>query len=130
MDLLPRLQHRQVAASQNQMIPKWRPSAPRSWPPTFFGPIVNWITFTRVLLGQGGVHRMAQANFNVRGLARSLGVILRRRPCFLRLVGGGAAARPVWKKTLVGLSKAKKSPRCENTPRPLDSQRLDACANR
>ena len=31
-----------------------------------FAPIVNWITFTRGLLGQCGVHRMARADFNVR----------------------------------------------------------------
>ena len=34
--------------------------------PLIFAPTVNWITFTRGSLGQGGVHRMARADFNVR----------------------------------------------------------------
>jgi hypothetical protein len=33
----------------------------------FFVPIVNWITFARAEIGHCVVHRMAQANFNVRG---------------------------------------------------------------
>jgi hypothetical protein len=47
------------------MIPKLRPSSAKRRP-LIFAPIVNWITFTRGLLGQGGVHRMARADFNVR----------------------------------------------------------------
>jgi len=37
-----------------------------SWP-QFFVTIVKWITFVRAIPGQAVVHRMAQANFNVRG---------------------------------------------------------------
>jgi hypothetical protein len=33
----------------------------------FFTPIVRWITSVRTFLGHSGVHRMASANFNVRG---------------------------------------------------------------
>jgi hypothetical protein len=33
----------------------------------FFVPIVKWITFVPTIPGQAVVHRMAQANFNVRG---------------------------------------------------------------
>jgi hypothetical protein len=47
------------------MISEGRPSSARSWP-LIFAPIVNWITFTRGLPGQGEVHRMARADFNVR----------------------------------------------------------------
>jgi hypothetical protein len=32
-----------------------------------FWPIVKWITLARRFPGQAEVHRMAQANFNVRG---------------------------------------------------------------
>jgi hypothetical protein len=37
-----------------------------SWP-QFFVPTVKWITFVRAIPGQAVVHRMAQANFNIRG---------------------------------------------------------------
>jgi len=33
----------------------------------FFAPTVKWITFARPFPGQKGVHRMAQADFDVRG---------------------------------------------------------------
>ena len=33
----------------------------------FFSPIVNWITYARNIPGHHAVHRMAQANFNIRG---------------------------------------------------------------
>jgi hypothetical protein len=47
------------------MIPKLRPSSAKRRP-LVFCPIVNWITFTRGLLGHCEVHRMARADFNVR----------------------------------------------------------------
>jgi hypothetical protein len=34
---------------------------------TFFAAIVKWITFARAFPGQSVVHRMARADFNVRG---------------------------------------------------------------
>jgi|SRR3981081_1869020 hypothetical protein len=39
---------------------------------SFFGPIVKWITFAHRFPGHCVIHRMAQANFNIRGLARPL----------------------------------------------------------
>ena len=83
MNLLPRLRNRQTPPAKNQMISKVAAILCQESAANFFAPIVNWITFTRGLLGQGRLHRMAQADFNIRGLARSLGVILRWRPCFL-----------------------------------------------
>jgi hypothetical protein len=35
--------------------------------PDLFLPIVKWITFARRFPGQDAVHRMAQANFDIRG---------------------------------------------------------------
>jgi hypothetical protein len=49
---------------------------------------------------------MAQANFNIRGLARSPGVILRWRPCFF-VHGSLAAVPPAQPKRMpIGLSEA------------------------
>jgi hypothetical protein len=33
----------------------------------FFAPIVNWITYARAIPAHCVFHRMAQANFNIRG---------------------------------------------------------------
>jgi hypothetical protein len=54
------------AAGQNQIISKVTAILCQEPAAHFFTPIVNWITFTRGLLGQGAVHRMARADFNVR----------------------------------------------------------------
>jgi hypothetical protein len=66
-------------------------------------------------------HRMARANLNVRRLARSLGVILRWRPCFFAL-GSLAAVPPHSPRESRGVPVigVKKRPRRKNTPRPLE----------
>jgi hypothetical protein len=44
-----------------------RLSLPQALAATFFEPIVKWFTLARTKLSQCIVHRMAQANFNIRG---------------------------------------------------------------
>jgi hypothetical protein len=55
-----------------------------SHPAAFFAPTVKWITQARAPPVHSIVHRAAQADFNVRAGQGRTGVILRRRPCFLR----------------------------------------------
>jgi hypothetical protein len=45
----------------------WLPLVRKRAGGNFFASIVNWITFVRVFPGQSTVHRMAEADFNIRG---------------------------------------------------------------
>jgi hypothetical protein len=50
---------------------------------TFISSIVNQVTFTPSRPGQQSAYRVAQADFNIRAGQGRMGVIFRRRPCFL-----------------------------------------------
>ena len=92
------------AASQNQIISKVTAILCQEPAAHFFASIVNWITFTRGLLGQGAVHRMARADFNVR------------------------AGKVAWRYTALAalffLRTAHQRRRCPRSPRGEDAGRL------
>jgi hypothetical protein len=55
------------SATNKGAIATMRLTLPGSVDRDFFTPIVRWITSARAFLGHSVIHRMASANFNVRG---------------------------------------------------------------
>ena len=119
------------------MIPKWRPFSPKSWPPTFFAPIVNWITFTGASPGQCALTGWREPISMSGGWQGRLALYCAGGLVFCaRLIGGDAARTAHVEKMPVGLSEAiavatrfghwrqKKAASARNTPRPLESSLL------